>query len=364
VRILHIADVHLDRPFVGMEVQAARARRAGMRSALDRCLELARSRDVELVTIGGDLWEDEHVTPDTIRWVADRLEHAGRPVVIVAGNHDPLSPGGPFDRAPFGANVTVLEASDSLQRVEAGGTILWGTSWRRGIALTAHALDGFHVPADGRRHVLLLHGTCGAPFDGTQHCPFTAEDVRRAGFDLCLAGHLHAGGVRDGLVVYPGSPEPLRWSENGRHTAAIVDIPPAGEPRIELVDVNAGRYAVLRVDVSGASSSADVERSAFDAVRALGDSQDLHVRVELEGRVEPGCEPCHPRVREALCAAGPVSVELRDHTKPAFDLDALADGSGARAIFVTRMRERVATGDGVAELALELGLRALEGEAL
>ncbi|MGH2969877.1 MAG: metallophosphoesterase family protein, partial [Solirubrobacteraceae bacterium] len=294
MRILHIADVHLDRPFVGMEVEAARERRAGMRSALDRCLELARSRDVDLVTIGGDLWEDEHVTPDTIRWVADRLEHAGRPVVIVAGNHDPLSPGGPFDRAPFGANVTVLEASDSLQRVDAGTTTVWGTSWRRGIALTARALDGFHVPADGRRHVLLLHGTCGARFDGTPHCPFTAEDVRRAGFDLCLAGHLHAGGVRDGLIVYPGSPEPLSWSENGRHTAAIVDIPPAGEPRIELVDVNAGRYAVLRVDVTGATSSADVERSTLDAVRELGDPAGLHLRLELEGRVEPGCEPCHP----------------------------------------------------------------------
>ncbi len=66
----------------------------------------------------------------------------------------------------------------------------------------------------------------------------------------------------------------------------------------------------------------------------------------------------------ALRAAGPASVELQDLTKPAFDLDALSCGSGARAIFVTHMRERVAAGDEVAELALELGLRALEGEAL
>ncbi len=363
MRFLHIADVHLDRPFVGMEVEAARARRAGLRSAFDRCLELARSREVDLVTIGGDLWEDEHVTPDTIRWVADRLERAGRPVVIVAGNHDLLSPGGPFDRAPFGANVTVLGA-DALERFDVGSTTVWGLSWRRGIALTARALDGFRTPADGRRHVLLLHGTCGAPFGDATYCPFTTEDVRRAGFDLCLAGHLHAGGVRDGVVVYPGSPEPLAWSEDGRHTAAIVDLPPEGEPRIELVDVNEGRYAVVRVEVTGARSSADVERSALDAVRELGDPGGLHLRVELEGRVEPGCEPSDPRVREALLARGPESVELHDRTRPAFDLDALSRGSGARAIFVARMRERVAAGDDVAELALELGLRALEGEAL
>jgi hypothetical protein len=165
-------------------------------------------------------------------------------------------------------------------------------------------------------------------------------------------------------VYYPGSPEPLSWSENGRHTAAVVDLPPAGAPRVEFVDVNAGRYEVVRVDVTGAASSADVERLALAAVRELGDPAGLHVRVELEGRVEPGCEPSHPRVRETLCAAGPASVELHDQTRPAFDLDSLSRGSGARAIFVTRMRERVAAGDEVAQLALELGLRALEGEAL
>jgi DNA repair protein SbcD/Mre11 len=347
-----------------MEVEAARARRAGLRSAFDRCLEIARSRDVDLVTIGGDLWEDEHVTPDTIRWVADRLERVGRPVVIVAGNHDPLHPGGPFDRAPFGANVTVLAAADGLDRVDVGAMTMWGNSWRRGIVLTARALEGFGVPKDGRRHVLLLHGTCGAPFDDASYCPFTAADVRGAGFDLCLAGHLHDGGVRGGVVVYPGSPEPLTWSENGRHTAAVIDFPPAGEPSVELVDVNAGRYAVLPVDVTGAGSSADVERSALDAIRELGDLAGLHLRIEVEGRVEPGCEPSHPRVCEALRAAGPAAVELYDRTRPAFDLDALSSGSGARAIFVTRMRERVAAGDDVAERALELGLRALEGEAL
>src|SRR4051794_27525322 len=48
-RIMHIADVHLDRPFVGMEVEAARARRGALRSAFDRCLEVARSREVDLV---------------------------------------------------------------------------------------------------------------------------------------------------------------------------------------------------------------------------------------------------------------------------------------------------------------------------
>lgn len=364
MRVLHLADVHLDRPFVGMALDAGRERRAALRQAFDRCLDLARGRNADVITIGGDLWEDEHVTPDTVRWVADRLTRVGRPVVIVAGNHDRLSPGGPYDRAPWSDNVTVVPADHALSPIDLGDVAIWGTSWRRSHPLTNTALKRFRVPDDGRRHVLLLHGTCGAYFDEAPHCPFTGDDVRRAGFDLCLAGHLHAAGARDEIVVYPGSPEPLTWSEGGRHTAAVVDLPVTGDPVVDLVDVNSARYAVRQVDVSGADSSADIEREAVAALAGLGELADLHLRVELEGRVTAGCDPTDPAIVDRLRDRGLASIELRDRTRVAFDLDALAAGTGARAMFVTRMRERMASGDEVAELALDLGLRALEGETL
>jgi DNA repair exonuclease SbcCD nuclease subunit len=94
-KVLHLADVHLDRPFIGLSVAVARQRRNELRDALDRALVLAAERGVSVITLGGDLWEDEHVTPDTCKWVADRFASAGVPVVVIAGNHDPLRAGGP-----------------------------------------------------------------------------------------------------------------------------------------------------------------------------------------------------------------------------------------------------------------------------
>ncbi|HEV2998608.1 MAG TPA: metallophosphoesterase, partial [Solirubrobacteraceae bacterium] len=228
IKLLHLADLHLDRPFVGLPAQDARARRRELREALERCLALAVEHRVDAVTIGGDLWEDEHVTPDTSRWVAHRLGDIDVPVVLVAGNHDPLRPGGPYRRVEWPANVRVLPTDPSpthpgLQGQEIGPLTVWGISW--GAApLTAQALRDFAAPRDGRVHVLLLHGTAGgAAFEESAHCPFTAALVRAGGFQLCLAGHLHAAGVREEIVVYPGSPEPLAWSETGRHTVAIVE---------------------------------------------------------------------------------------------------------------------------------------------
>jgi DNA repair protein SbcD/Mre11 len=368
VNILHIADVHLDRPFVGLSLEAARARRRELREALDRCLSLAVDRSVDVITIGGDLWEDEHVTPDTCRWVADRLGSVGLPVVMVAGNHDPLRPGGPYRRIDWPDNVWVLPAEAGLQKQEVGTLNIWGMSWGT-TPLTAGALDAFSAPEDGV-HVLLLHGTvASAAFEDTAHCPFTAAAVRDGGFELCLAGHLHAGGVRDEVVVYPGSPEPLAWNETGRHAAAIVELAAGAPPRVELIDVNRRRYAEEVVDCDGASSSADIERALHKAIKQAATDNGRHglcLRAVLRGRIEPNC-----RVDLGdLAAAGNdlALLDLRDETQPAFDLDLLAAQPTALGTFVCDLRDRIERCDESErrrlELALDLGLRAMHGDDL
>src|SRR3954468_18053229 len=105
--ILHFADVHLDRPFVGLSGESARRRRRELFEAFRRCLALAVERKVDLVTIGGDLWEEEHVLADTRRSVAHELGRLGIPVLIICGNHDPLRPGGSYLRTPWPDNVTI-----------------------------------------------------------------------------------------------------------------------------------------------------------------------------------------------------------------------------------------------------------------
>jgi DNA repair protein SbcD/Mre11 len=370
VKILHIADVHLDRPFVGMSIDAARTRRRELRDALDRCLGLAVEPGVDIVTIGGDLWEDEHVTPDTCRWVANRLGSVGLPVVLVAGNHDPLRPGGPYQRVAWPNNVHMLPADAGLQKHRVGALSIWGMSWGA-TPLTAEPLDALSALDGGEVHVLLLHGTvASAAFEGTAHCRFTAAAVRNAGFDLCLAGHLHSGGVREEMVVYPGSPEPLAWDETGRHTAAIVEFAAGAPPHVELIDVNRRRYTDAIVDCDGASSSADIERALRDAIELAatdGRREGLCVRAVLRGRIQPNC-----RVDVgSLATVGEdlALLDVRDETQPAFDLDMLAAQPTALGGFVRDLRVRIEGCDGVEQrrrlqLAFDLGLRAMHGDDL
>ena len=107
MRILHFADVHLDRPLVGLPPDVGRRRRHELRAAFRRCLVAAREHNADLVTIGGDLWEDEHVTPDTRRFVASELKDLDLPVLMICGNHDPYLAGGNYARSAWPTNVQI-----------------------------------------------------------------------------------------------------------------------------------------------------------------------------------------------------------------------------------------------------------------
>ena len=258
--------------------------------------------------------------------------------------------------------MTVFGATE-LAPVELDGLTVWGVSWGA-TPLTARFLDSFRAPDDGQTHVLLLHGTCPPGHLGEGHCPFEAARVRAAGFAACLAGHIHAASVRDG-VVYPGSPEPLGWGETGRHCVAIVDVD-RGNAEVELIDVNQARYESVSVDVDGAASSAAVA-SLVAPQLDIADRERVFLKVELRGEVEPEAVVDVNSLSSEL-GDGFAGLRIEDRSKPAYDLDALAQETGARGEFVRRMRERIGAAPAerdrdVAEKALVMGLRALDGRA-
>ncbi len=364
MKILHLADVHLDRPFRGLAPEAAREARAALRDAFRRSLEEARKAAVDLVTIGGDLWEHEHVSTDTVRSVAHELGELGLPVLVIAGNHDPAVAGGPYSRTRWPDNVTVVRSSEPVE-YRFGPVSVWAVSWTGG-RLQAGFLDSLSVPADGRTHLLLLHGACREAVGGDEVeavCPFSAEQVRRAGFAACLAGHRH-GAFWQENVCYPGSPEPLGFGEEGDHCYALIEA--GSDVRVELVPISRLRFQTLEVDVEGAASSAEV-RARVEGRLPLEEAATTHLRLRLVGGVEPGCA-VQPVELERAWQSRFASLRVDDRTFAAYDVDALSSLPTVEGRFAALLRERAAGTAGrerrVVELALGLGLRALRGERL
>jgi DNA repair protein SbcD/Mre11 len=365
MRILHIADVHLDRPFVDLGAADARARRAEVRDTFRRALKLGEEREVDLITIGGDLWEDENVIADTRLSVARALERATVPVAIVAGNHDPLLPGGNYMQTPWSDSVCLF--TNTLEELAIGDVSIWGLSWTAD-RLSASFLDSFHVPDDGRSHLLLIHGTAVTNphfADTSTHCPFDPARTAAAGFDAVLCGHIHAASWADG-VIYPGSPEPLGWGEIGRHCVAIVEVSRKGALDVELVDINQRRYESVAVDCSGCDSSAEILERVQAAAREFADPRRVCLKLDLTGRAGTAAVVDPDDVQRELAAQFDL-VRVVNRTVPAWNLDALMEQPTADGRFVAALvQQRDNAADErerrVIELALEAGLSSMRGD--
>ena len=111
LRILHFADLHLDTPFssMGRGSQISNERREGLRQVVKRTLSLARERSVDIVTVGGDLYNSDYVSRDTGQFLRQQFsEIAPIRVFIAPGNHDPYTRSSLYAEVDWPNNVHIF----------------------------------------------------------------------------------------------------------------------------------------------------------------------------------------------------------------------------------------------------------------
>ena len=374
-RILHLADIHLDRAFAGIGCygEVARRRRHGLREALRRAGQAAREHGCDAVTIAGDLYEHERADLDTGRFLAETFASwAPLRVAIAPGNHDPLQPGSLYARTEWPASVHLFTETSLRPLPLADGLTLWGLAHREP-AWSGDPLVCPPVGDDGGIHLALFHGAeLGSRPDGKSlHGPFRASRIAERGFGLALCGHYHRRRIdaASGLV-YPGSPEPLTFDEDGDRGPVLVEVREDASVRCEPLALNTWSAMTVSCDLDGASSSvvaADAVRATAELASAGSDRDRLMLRVDLEGEVAPEVALDARSLETTVAeASGAAVVQVRDLTTAGVDVEAAAADRTTRGVFTRAAlsaveaeadpRERTLLGD-----ALRYGLQALSG---
>jgi DNA repair exonuclease SbcCD nuclease subunit len=101
--LVHSSDLHVDDERNGTKHSAGAA-------GLAAVLAVARAASADVVLLAGDTFDNNRVAALVLDRTAQLLADAGRPVVILPGNHDPALPNSVFVRGGLAAipNVTVL----------------------------------------------------------------------------------------------------------------------------------------------------------------------------------------------------------------------------------------------------------------
>jgi exonuclease SbcD len=379
-RLLHLADVHLERSFaqMGCYGELARRRRQGLREALIRAGEEARARGCDAITIGGDLYEHDRAGAETEQFLVDTFASwAPLRVLLAAGNHDPLLPGSLYLRAAWPDNVHVFRG-DRLEPLRLSESVtVWGLGHREP-AWTGDPLDDGPQGAEARRrdpaaHLALFHGaeTGSRPAGKGVHGPFAAAEIRAGGFSLALCGHYHSRRVDTELgLVYPGSPEPLAFDEDGPRGPVLVEVDGRHRVRCSALDTNRWHAATVSCRLDGvATLTAAVDRVSAEVLASTAGLtlERTTLRVDLEGAVPPELAidlfDWEGAVRETTGVAG---LRIRDLTSPALDLEALAREPTTRGAFVrlatAALADAVDTEErAVLRDALRYGLEAFAG---
>jgi exonuclease SbcD len=338
LRLLHFADLHLDRAFGGQSYVGCDGsqRRTLLRAALQWAVDLALQRDADVVTIGGDLFELEHVTSDTAAYVTRQLGRLSCPVLIAAGNHDYSSPASPYRTNEWPANVT-LALEPKPTKVDLGEVVLWAAGYA-GREMDPGVLRGFEIPdGDLKRNILVLHGV-----DLSNVSPdlrwgglgLRPDEVRSIGFDHVLLGHIHQGQTGD-LMSWPGSPIPLDVGEaSGGHGALWVEVDDDGV-RVELVPAGLLGFESASIDVSDVTDSTQLENLMRQALEPL-QAADKLVTCRLWGRRRRALN-IEPMALAASIQELAQGIRVVDATAPEIDLKDLAHEPNARGKAISRL---------------------------
>src|SRR4051794_9292857 len=103
IRFLHAADLHLGLRVTRFEEDACNRVGEARFTALQQLRENAARLRVDFILVAGDVFDDHSVSRSDAARAFPILESSrdSCPVFIIPGNHDPLVPGGVWDRDPW-----------------------------------------------------------------------------------------------------------------------------------------------------------------------------------------------------------------------------------------------------------------------
>ncbi len=332
---IHCADLHLGRPFTGVggidDIAVGQLSEAPFQ-AWERIVDLALSKQVDMVLAAGDIYDIEGMSlAARVRFRAgcSRLSDAGIACYVVRGNHDPLYE----DALSMPEEVHVFPAGTVTSIVhERDGepiAVIHGISHdRKGIREDLSA--GFHG-GEGPYDIGLLHCHLGGQVSGGEYAPCTMDGLLAAGMDYWALGHVHSTMVRaDGgvTVAYPGTPQGRGMVESGPRGCLLVTVN-NGITAVEAMDLAPWKWGRVRVDLSGCLGP----EAVMDAIQTAIDdlSTGTVFRIEIVGRtnLEQGAvkqifEGIGPGLPKGVIVGG-----LDDRTHPAVDMDHLAERDDA-----------------------------------
>ena len=309
MKFIHIADVHLglvSDPGRSWSRTWTEARLSVFRDVLDLC----NQEQTDLLLIAGDLFQK---VPDrsALREVNRLFSTLQKTyVVLIAGNHDPVTEASPYYGFEWCKRVFFLKKSSfSSVYFPNLDTEICGFSYDRAEIPEARC-DAVRPGKRGKYQILLAHG------GDDRHVPLRLQHLSEAGFDYIALGHLHQPQLwPERRMAYSGSLMPTDCTDIGKRGYVRGEITPQGTV-LSFVPFSPHEYITLKLNLTPEITQTAIEEQLK---KRCAETPGTVYRLILDGRYRPDSPPDPERL--LLC--GDI-VSIEDHSMPDYPLAQLA----------------------------------------
>jgi DNA repair exonuclease SbcCD nuclease subunit len=315
IRFLHTSDWQLGmtRHFLAGEAQSRFTQdRIDAIRAIGR---VVAERDAQFVVVAGDVFEHNQVSRQTVQRACDALQAVPVPVILLPGNHDPLSAGSVYRGRAFTDgkpdNVIVLEDPAPIAVPGVSGVEVLGAPWRGKSPaedLVARALRTAPSAVAGTHRIVVGHGIVDALSPDRDRVDVIALDALETAITADQIAYVALGDRHSatsvgstGAIWYSGSPEPTDYDEVNAGKVLCVTID-GGTPEIEEIGIGHWRFVDLDEELDG-----DEALDAFAAkLQSFDDKERTILRLALRGSLTVAesarLEDLLERMRDAFAA--------------------------------------------------------------
>ncbi|ENI8649212.1 exonuclease SbcCD subunit D [Listeria monocytogenes] len=233
IQFLHMADLHLDSPFIGLSTLPQPLFSAIQEStfqSLERITTVAIKEAVDFVLIAGDIYdsEDQSVRAQA-RFAKEmkRLEAANIPVFMIHGNHDFIEKHKEKLALPSNVHVFSEQVEVMSHKTATGVSVnIYGFSYNER-HIRSSRVGEYKIQGDADFHIALLHGSeVSSSEEHDVYAPFRVQEISKKGFDYWALGHIHKRQLlaESPSIYYPGNIQGRNRKESGEKGASIVTL--------------------------------------------------------------------------------------------------------------------------------------------
>ena len=351
MKLIHCADLHLDSPMESnLSAEKARERKAEILSTFAKLVRLADESEVAAILIAGDLFDSDHITKKTEKYVLDLIaSHPNLYFFYLAGNHDRGNALRDLPDKP--ENLCLFE--DGWRSYSFGEVTITGSE--------KPDPDTLNLKPD-TLNIVLMHGQerAGRGNSGGEDAIHFGK-LKNKHIDYLALGHLHdfrtAKIDERCTACYSGCLEGRGFDECGQKGYVLLETV-GSRLTHKFIPMARRTLHTVKCDITDFRSQLDLEERLLSAVEPIP-STDL-VKAVLTGSVRADAQKDLAHLTGVL-AERFYFAKIYDESRLSIDPDDYRYDISLKGEFVRRV---LASGlsDGEKERVIACGFRALTGE--